>query len=388
MKTYERTHPWLKFEADMRNAGHFLWMTLGEAISKCEHIAGVPLQPETAKKLHLLYLAKGIRATTAIEGNTLTEEEVLERLEGKLALPPSREYLGQEVDNIQKGCNKIFASLMSGESGDLAIEEIKSFNRIVLDGLSPGEDIVPGEIRNISVGVAGYRGAPAEDCEYLLHRMCEWLNGLDQNLFGEPMALGIVRAILSHLYIAWIHPFADGNGRTARLVEFKSLLAAGVPTAAAHLLSNHYNLTRSEYYKQLDHASKSNGDIVQFVHYALKGFVDGLRGQIQHIQKQQLEIAWRDFVYESFRDKIGPKYERRRNLALDISKQAAPVPFNKIREVSPRIAASYASKTSRTIRRDLLELQKIELIKHVAEGYVDRSDRMLSFLPQRRQNKN
>lgn len=52
---------------------------LGEAASKCEHIAGVPLRPSVAQELHRLYLAKGALATTAIEGNTLTENEVLQR---------------------------------------------------------------------------------------------------------------------------------------------------------------------------------------------------------------------------------------------------------------------------------------------------------------------
>src|SRR3990172_7484078 len=107
MKTFEKTHPWISFELDLRKFDHKLWMALGETASKCEHIAGVPLQPDTAEKLHLLYLAKGVRATTAIEGNTLSEEEVIERIEGKLPLPPSREYLGKEIDNILKGCNEI-----------------------------------------------------------------------------------------------------------------------------------------------------------------------------------------------------------------------------------------------------------------------------------------
>lgn len=54
----------------------------------------------------------------------------------------------------------------------------------------------------------------------------------------------IFKAVVAHLYLAWIHPVGDGNGRTARLVEFQILLSSGVPSPAAHLLSNHYNQTR------------------------------------------------------------------------------------------------------------------------------------------------
>ena len=82
-------------------------MNLGEAASKSEHIAGVPLRPVTAERLHLLYLAKGAGATTAIEGNSLIEKEVLRHLEGKLKMPLSKEYLTQEIDNIVTVCNQI-----------------------------------------------------------------------------------------------------------------------------------------------------------------------------------------------------------------------------------------------------------------------------------------
>jgi Fic family protein len=99
--------------------------------------------------------------------------------------------------------------------------------------------------------------------------------------------------VVAHLCLAWIHPFGDGNGRTARLVEFQILLGAGVPTPAAHLLSNHYNQTRTEYYRQLDRASKSGGEIVPFIEYAARGFVDGLREQLHKIRDQQWDVSWR-----------------------------------------------------------------------------------------------
>ena len=90
-RTFERTHPWIDFSLDLRSAPYQLWMLLGEAQSKIEHTGSVPLRPDTAQELHRLYLAKGVLATTAIEGNTLTESQVIELLEGKLTLPPSRQ---------------------------------------------------------------------------------------------------------------------------------------------------------------------------------------------------------------------------------------------------------------------------------------------------------
>jgi len=383
MRTFEKTHPWIKFELDLRRFDYKLWMALGEAESKCEHIAGVPLQPHTAEKLHLLYLAKGVRATTAIEGNTLTEEEVIERIEGKHPLPPSREYLGIEVDNILKGCNDIKKKMMQGEAEGLSVAEITEFNKTVLNGLELEKDVVPGVIRKYSVGVGGYRGAPAEDCEYLLEQLCAWLNAPEFNPHEHAISFSVIRAIVAHLYIAWIHPFGDGNGRTARLLEFKILLSSGIPTPAAHLLSNHYNLTRTEYYRQLDVASKSKGDIVPLIRYAVEGLVDGLRSQLKVVQQQQLLVAWRDYVYGHFRDKTGKINERLRKLVLDLSAQKDPFPVTKLDQVSPRVAALYATKTQKTIRRDVAALLKANLIKEVEGGFIANKEVMLSFLPER-----
>src|SRR5713101_1171428 len=99
-RRFQETHPWLTFNADLREAGPELWMMLGECQSKCEHLAKYPLTPDIAAEIHRMYMAKGVLATTAIEGNTLSEDEVRQILDGKLELPPSREYLAREVQNI------------------------------------------------------------------------------------------------------------------------------------------------------------------------------------------------------------------------------------------------------------------------------------------------
>lgn len=384
-RSYIKSHPWFSFELDLRKVNYQLWMALGEAQSKCDHISGIPLQPDIQKHLHTLYLAKGVHATTAIEGNTLSVEEIQDRIEGKLDLPPSREYLGKEADNIIRGCNEIMDRVMQSGPADLDFEKIKEYNRIILEGLALAEEVVPGEIREHSVGVVRYRGAPPEDCEYLLTRMCEWLNGdIREQKKENLIAFGILRAIAAHIYIAWIHPFGDGNGRTARLVEFEILLANGVPTDAAHLLSNHYNQTRDEYYRQLDSASKSNGQIIPFIEYALQGFIDGLKEQIRVIREAQLQITWRDFIYDNFRNISGSTNERRRKLILDISEKTEPIPLKDIRHVSPRIAELYASKKDRTISRDINELISMELLERKGKGFFPKRERMLAFLPARR----
>ncbi|MGH9801799.1 MAG: Fic family protein, partial [Blastocatellia bacterium] len=202
MRQYEHTHPWITFSLDLRPAPPKLWMLLGECQSKCEHIAGVPLRPAIAQHLHQLYLAKGVSATTAIEGNTLSEKQVLDHLRGRLELPRSQEYLKQELNNIADGCNSILNQVRTRRLPKLTSDGIKELNRTVLDKLPVEEHVVPGKVRSFSVGVANYRGAPAEDCNYLLDRLCEWLNGPGFEASPEQeISYAILKAAIAHLYL-------------------------------------------------------------------------------------------------------------------------------------------------------------------------------------------
>lgn len=383
--SYSQTHPWITFSFNLKQADYKLWILLGEVQSKCEHIAGIPLLPKVAERLHEIYLAKGVLATTAIEGNTLTEDEVMKRLEGKLELPPSKEYLGKEIDNVVNACNLIKNQVFSKKEKKITYEDIKNFNQLILQNLPLTEEVVPGEIRKHPVGVARYKAVDPQDCEFLLKKLCSWLN----EKFNPPhefpkeysISFSILKAIAAHIYLAWIHPFGDGNGRTARLVEFKILLTTGVPSAAAHLLSNHYNQTRQEYYRQLDQTSKSGGNIIPFVEYAVQGFVDGLKEQIGEIRKQQLEVHWKNYVYEKFKDKNNPSDTRRRHLVLDLSDKEEGVSLSEIRHISPRIAEAYAIRTLRTLSRDVENLLSMGLIKRTNEGRLKaKKEVILAFL--------
>lgn len=388
MRTYERTHPWLTFRIDLRRASYRLWVALGEAQSKCEHIAGVPLKPAVAKFLHQLFLAKGALATTAIEGNTLTEEEVQLHLQNRLELPPSKDYLAQEIDNIVEACNGILNQLAAGVSGDLTPQQIHDYNKLVLKNLSLPAEVIPGAIRTYEVSVGRYPGAPAQYCELLIERLCNWLNSEEfQPPAGYDLIYGLMKAIVAHLYLAWIHPFGDGNGRVARLVEYQILVASGIPSTSAHLLSNHYNETRSEYYRLLDQASVSGGDILPFVEYAVRGFVEGLRNQLDLIRIQQWEIVWCNYIDEHFRNLNGKADIRRHNLILDLSRTlnpAPPVPIGEIQEISPRVAAAYATKNRKTLLRDIEWLTSEGLVQNTPEGIVPNRDVILAFLPLRK----
>ena len=360
-------------------------MLLGEAKSKCEHLAGAPLKPTVARDLYRVTLIKGALATTAIEGNTLTEAQANGILDGTYAAPPSRQYQEQEVRNVLEALQGLSDQIVRGERIELTAQLIKNFNRQVLKGLPLDDHVEPGVIRNESVAVGNYRGAPAEDCGYLLDRLVEWLNSsMFENDDPElRFAVIVAKAIYAHLYLAWIHPFGDGNGRTARLVEFAILADCGmVPMPAAHLLSNHYNLTRDQYYRELARASSSGGDTLPFLVYAITGFIDGIREAIDMVRHQQVQVAWVNFVHEQFsREPSTKATDRQRSLVLAMPMEGT-ILRNDLAGLTPKLAQLYASAGPRTLSRDLNHLTNMGLLRRRgSRGYEACSDVVLAFLP-------
>jgi len=385
--TYAETHKWIDFKLNMDRLPFTLWRLLGEAESKCAHIAGVPLPPVAAQELYSVYLAKGVHATTSIEGNTLSEEQVRKQADKELRLPKSQQYLATEVQNILDACNQITTEIVEDPSLGITTERICQFNRLALRNLEHDEDVEPGSIRCHSVGVGTYRGAPADDCEDLLDQLCEWMQaGFRTDAPELRFAMAIFQAILSHLYIAWIHPFGDGNGRTARLIEFQILAQSGmVPLPAAHLLSNHYNKTRSKYYQVLDRSSKEpNGaGVLKFLEYAVEGFVDGLKEQLDRIRRVQWRVTWVNFVHDQFRECDTATCVRQRHLVLDmpVEENLRGVARKDLMTISPRVAQHYANKSDKTLTRDLNQLQKMGLIRRVGGRYYANHNVIQAFLP-------
>ncbi len=309
-------------------------------------------------------------------------------LEGKLQLPPSQEYLKQEVDNIISVCNAEVQNLMNNTltKGGLCKKQIESYNEQILHKLELDEGVVPGQLRRHSVVVGNvYRGAPAEDCDYLLGQLCEWLDGDDFIPPDDELIIpyALIKAIVAHVYLAWIHPFGDGNGRTARLVEFHILFSSGLPLPAAHLLSDHYNRTRTKYYRELDRTSKAGGDLMPFIKYAVQGFLDGLREQIEGVRQHQMSVAWENYVHETFQEKrTSPTQKRRRDLVLELSRHDW-VNVSEIDELSPALARLYATAGDRMLQRDLNALAKMNLVERRRGKVRARKSLIQAFLPVR-----
>nr|WP_254844201.1 Fic family protein [Leptospira santarosai] len=380
------SHPFISFQKRW-SISDDAWFKLGQSSSLIKAISSTPLMPTYRSRIYSVNLIKGALATTAIEGNTLSEEEIALVHSGK-SLPISKQYMEIEVRNVLNALNDLHTKIVIECNTELLNPTlIKNFHRMIGKDLGVNFSATPGEFRkhNVTVGNV-YRAPDSQEIESLIKLFCEWSKNEFHYEKGQTFSTAIIQAIVSHVYIAWIHPFGDGNGRTARLLEFYLLLRAGVPDIAAHILSNFYNSTRNEYYRQLAESSKGNGDLTNFINYALQGFKDGLQEVFNLVNQNQIEIAWKNYVNEVFRTSIhSGKADtvNKRRLSLILSMEIGiEYGIDRISEINDSLRVQYFGKSKRTLQRDIEALVEMKLIlKKDSEIYKTNSEILTGTLP-------
>jgi Fic family protein len=358
---------------------------LGQCYAYILTITNTPIRPDYRKKLLEVSLRRGALATTAIEGNTLSEKD-MDRIEAGNDLPPSRQYLQREVRNIIEALNLLRGELVEEKKPSLiSVRLIQQFHKLVGKGLGDGYGN-PGHFRRKNVTVGNYRPPPFEQVEKLVKKFCDWVSREFHYTGGQNFDEALLQAIVSHVYIAWIHPFLDGNGRTARLMEFYLLLRAGVPDIASHLLSNHYNNTRGIYYQQLRNAAEK-GTLTDFILYALEGFRDGLEHDIlKVIHDDQIDMTWKNYVHditgelrrtEGKNEKI---IQRVRQLAYYLPSDGF-LAVDQIKNADIHISRAYEGLTRPTLKSDLTLLVKHHLLMEENGKYRSNKETLRAFMP-------
>lgn len=336
---------------------------LGECDAYVKALTDIPLKPDKRQTLLSVALTKGAQATTAIEGNTLNEEEI-EKIHKGWSLPPSKKYQEIEVKNVLDALNRLLKEIVTKKNVQpITLELILSFHKMIGKDLGEHLDAIPGKLREDARYVGPYKAPDHSKVKKMVEDLCVWLRKdfcvEKEQTFSE----SVVQAIIAHVYLEWIHPFGDGNGRTGRLLEFYILLSAGLPSICSHILSNHYNLTRPEYYRQLDESRKKR-DLTDFIFYAVQGFRDGLKQTLDVIQSSHFLIYWQNYIYEVFASiKFTKKeaFKRKRELMLNIPIDKI-LTIDQLAEINPSITKKYARLGRATILRDLKNLQQVNLL--------------------------
>lgn len=114
---------------------------------------------------------------------------------------------------------------------------------------------------------------PAEELPARLDKMCEFANSSDETSEGGTSGTfmhPVVRAILLHFWVGYDHPFADGNGRTARALFYWSMLRQGYWLAEFLTISSILKNAPSKYATSYLFTETDDGDTTYFVLYQLE----------------------------------------------------------------------------------------------------------------------
>ncbi|MEM7538553.1 MAG: Fic family protein [Chloroflexota bacterium] len=194
--------------------------------------------------------------SNAIEGNTLTLQETRLVLETGLTIGGKtlREHF--EVRNHQKAIDYVEALVQ--EKIRITPFHVRQIHQLVLAQV---DDDNAGQYRKYPVRIAGASHEPPEPWE-VGRQMTEWGDWLHETSEGiHP----VTHAALAHHKLVAIHPFIDGNGRTARLVMNLLLMMAGYPPSII------MKVNRLQYYRVLAQADAGNiAPLVNFVGRAVE----------------------------------------------------------------------------------------------------------------------
>ena len=161
------------------------------------------------------------------------------------------------------------------DSGDpLVPDHVLELHRIVTDGTLPDESESgrlqePGEDRVVvewDRGQVLHVPPPAEDLPARLEQFCAFANGDAGEGFLHP----VVRAILLHFWIGYDHPFADGNGRTARALFYWSMLRSGYWLAQYVSISSILRKSLRDYVLSYLYTETDSNDVTYFVIHQLE----------------------------------------------------------------------------------------------------------------------
>jgi Fic family protein len=195
---------------------------------------------------------KTIRASLAIEGNTMTEAQITAMLDNKRVIGPAKDI--KEVENAIQVYDKLSDFDPFSKTSYLAAHQM----------LMTGLVEMPGQFRTGSVGVVqgsriAHLAPPGWNVDNLMTHLFDYLR------YGEDHLL--IKSCVFHYEMEFIHPFLDGNGRMGRLWQTVILMAVN-PVFEYLPVEQEIKKSQQEYYEVLSQCDKE-GLATKFVEYSL-----------------------------------------------------------------------------------------------------------------------
>jgi len=255
-----------------------------------QSVQDLPFDVEMLRSLRQTAKLLTTHFSTQIEGNQLTQAQVAEVVDGTRF--PGRERDEIEVRNYYKALEEV--ERLSGRNRPITEKTVMKIHGLAFHGKTAPTPYRDGQnvIRDGSSGGIVYMPPEASDVPGLMAELIAWINDC---LLTEELPSPIV-AGLAHYQIATIHPYFDGNGRTARLLTTLILHKSGYGLKGIYSLEEHYARNLSAYYEALAvggshnyYMGRAEADVTSFLGY----FCNGMAAAFSAVQTQARNAASR-----------------------------------------------------------------------------------------------
>ena len=220
---------------------------------------------------------RSIHSSLRIEANSLSLNQVKDIIDGKTVIGPQNEI--QEVKNAYE------AYKMINDMNPYSIDDLKKIHGI-MTYLVVNES---GEFRKGNEGVFDEKGncihicPPPEQVQTLMKQLFDWMKNNRNEV--HPLILSSV----FHYEFVFIHPFSDGNGRTARL--WQNIILSNYEEIFEYVpIETQIERYQDEYYKTINNCNKS-GNSTEFIEFMLKVIDETLQDLLSSTSIQANHIS-------------------------------------------------------------------------------------------------
>jgi cell filamentation protein, protein adenylyltransferase len=359
---------------------------LTKVVGTHQFIVELPAQPQVSEAIYREELVRAVGGTQIIEGLNMTLEEIQEVLEREDSDIHSQHVQEQEIKQSKEVYEFIIQYVRENPDGPIEEGLIRQIHTIFTRGL-PYQYNTPGEYRAVPVrfGTPQLESILQTESEVkeAMARFVEWLNADNlQSLNAFPL----VKANLAHYYFTEIHPFGDGNGRTARALEALILFKnGGFNRYCFWSLANYFALHRDEYLKQL-RSVRNTQSVFRYLTFSAEGYLTELKRIKARALGKVKKLMLMDYTRDLYRrKKTRPKINKRILALLELFCTEGRKSVEDY-YTSPYVIGLYAKLSSDTVRRDLITMRKYELIKYITDDnnvYIEPNYEILESLKYR-----
>jgi len=253
----------------------------------------IPYQRSWAEELQKIQLKREVAGTSRIEGAEFTEKELDAAMR---ETPEQLETRSQRQAAAAVATYRWIARL----PGDRAVDETLIFevHRRIVTGCDD-DHCTPGKLRgrdeNVMFGSPRHRGAAGGDeCAEAMRQLAATV----RTVFNRHDPL--IQALALHYHFAAMHPFLDGNGRTARALEALMLQRTGLRDTLFIAMSNYYYENKTAYLTALNETWEKNHDLTPFLKFALKGAESQCQHLFAEIRHQVAKALYRNTMTDLF----------------------------------------------------------------------------------------